>query len=173
MQDFMWFAKYKNGTILSEFDNNGGENSFYDIVKEDVAQFGVVGAGNILMFDALTGVFILNGEHIDIHYGDTELTNGNTSYTDIISFKDAGAYLLPNGQTTDGVIDKYNFGYKCKINGFNMQCIVFIDMVSGKIYLNVRLVSAVSANGNIKIRDINIPAPLDANIASEITIQVN
>jgi hypothetical protein len=172
MQKYTWFASYINGWMFAEFNPDGSENSFYNIEKDNVKVFGLMGEGNILSFDTSTGTIDINGTKINLAYDGVKLTGVQGDFKDLITYKDAEAYFNPLGGSSSGLITKFNFGYKSKVNGFNLRCIITINMATSSVNLSVRLVSSVDRDGVLSINNLKVDAPLDANHSGEIIIPI-
>lgn len=123
-QLFIWFAKYKN-SIITEFENDGKENRFDDIKKEDVEEFGILGNGGQIFYNTSEGIIKLTDRDINVvllvNEKEIYLTgNKDVDYHDIITYKHAGYDLAISG--TKGEIkgrphiDEYHLGYKTKLN---------------------------------------------------------
>src|SRR6185312_17545008 len=152
-QDFIWLAEYRDGAHLAEFDFvTQEENSFYDIERNRLHRFGLVGHGHKFYFEQ-DGLFHINGREYQVTYkvGDIEyLLSGSPQnpYNDIITYKDAEAVGLANFNLQGGDlasrITQFNVGYKTTIIeedvtfSFKMLCKV---PSASPIYFNFRLVA--------------------------------
>ncbi|MED1125354.1 hypothetical protein [Bacillus atrophaeus] len=134
-QDFIWLAEYYRGH-LSEFDfETKKENSFYDIDKEKLVRFGLIGKQKKMWFECSRGTFNLSGRRVDVRYRTEdqvyELTNQNLYQRDIITYKKAFSEANV-GRKTEGEfknnILSYSFGYKSEMEiedvTFNFKPIV-------------------------------------------------
>ena len=63
---YLWFSKYFNDSLFTEFENSGKENDFNDIDKENLKEFGLIGHGSKIWFNTDDGVLqLLNpGEEV-------------------------------------------------------------------------------------------------------------
>lgn len=118
-QDFIWLGEYINGTHLSEFDlQTGEENSFYTLERDKLIRFGLIGHGMKLFFE-YDGIFNINGASIEIAYKIGEklipLTGHSGKYSDIITYKDAESLFKQGGGVTAPKINQFNIGYKATI----------------------------------------------------------
>ena len=186
-QDFIWVAHYFDNTFLSEFDfDTKQENSFYNIDRNKLIRFGLVGCGMNLYFEVLGGVFKLAGRMIEVVYKVDNREYYLTGqpfimYNDIITYKDAEATLnMLTGQSSNNVINQYNFGYKQNLNidgiNFNFKAICCIPY-GKKVYMNFRLVADRDLNGILCIKRngicvAEINAPLTANVGGELNWEV-
>lgn len=189
-QDFIWLATYSNETFLSEYNfDNQQQNSFYDIDKDKLLRFGLIGMGMNMHYEVNGGTFNIAGRMVDFAYRDNDTGNvyhltGQPVivYNDIIQFKNAEADFNPvgNSGTAESTITQYNFGYKqtLDIDGvqFNLKAICGVPY--GKnIYMNVRLVADKDMNGSLLIRMNGVQqflydAPLSIDIGGEINWEV-
>lgn len=118
-QDFIWLAEYIDGSYLTEFDLvTGKDNSFYNINKEKLVRFGLIGHNIKMCFDTLGGNLNLAGTYVELVLRDKDgkeypITGTNETYRDIITYKDAEASFDLLGSTgATGRITKYNMGFK-------------------------------------------------------------
>lgn len=128
-QPFIWFAKYNDDSILTEFDDEQKENNFNDIDKENLKEFGLLGKGVKIYYSTEDGIIKMKDTkgHIDII--ESSLKNGDavecissrkdTVYNDIVQFK--GFHQDFDPLTKDPlhgvVIDSFHIGYKIVIKG--------------------------------------------------------
>lgn len=183
-QDFIWLGEYSDGTHLSEFDlQTGEENSFYSIQRDKLIRFGLIGHGLRMYYEVFGGVFKLAGTMYEVIYQTDKdeyyLTGQPQAYRDIICYKDAETLvdLTANyAKQLPSQITQYNFGYKeqltikgvkfnfkavCKIP-FGQPAMLYFRVVANK-KLNGRLV--IKRNG-FKLDEIG--APLKPNVGGEI-----
>lgn len=179
-QDFIWLAEYLNGTHLAEFDfATHEEHSFYDIDRESLLRFGLVG-NNMILYFYTDGIFHLNGHTIEVFYRTKEKDYILTGYygkcRDIITYKDAESSFLANGGVTRPHINQYNFGYKTTIAHedvtFNFKAICSIPF-NQPAYMTFRLVADKQIDGKLVIKRnnlemIEIPAPLSEGVGGEV-----
>ena len=128
---FGWYAKYYKKSVIDEFNDDGSENDFKDIQKENVKEFGLYGGGTNLWMETRDGVFHITSKKgsnaIRLYLEDEDenvikLTDrDDTSYRDIIQYKGFYTYAsAPTGREEDKgkqlngdvVTSKYIFGYK-------------------------------------------------------------
>lgn len=180
-RSFMWVAQYNDDTYIKEF---GCEKKvrFKEIDKNRLKNFGIVGLGNKLYYDTEAGVFYINGIRITFLYRTEEweynLTNQETRYDDVIQYKKCFTDLNPGiRKVIDEGIESYNFGYKtqfnCKGVVFNFKAICAVPAEGREPYINIRLVSDKSLDGELIIKvDEKIidryDAPLEKNKGGEI-----
>lgn len=182
-QDFIWVADYSNNTFLSEFNlDSKKENSFYDIDKNNLIRFGLIGHGMNLYYEILGGTFKIAGQMLEFIYivngKEYYLTGQQQMYNDIIQFKNAESIFDPSGKngSIGSTITQYNFGYKQNLNihniNFNFKAICSIPY--GKhVYMNLRLVADQDLNGILCIKKngivvTEIEAPLQEKVAGEL-----
>ncbi|AMM44859.1 hypothetical protein SP15_060 [Bacillus phage SP-15] len=181
-QDFIWLGEYLDGTHLSEFGlETKEENSFYDIQRDKLLRFGLIGHGLKLYFE-VDGVFNLAGQAIELEYrvGDKvyPLTGLYGQSRDIITYKDAEALLNPAGGKVRTQINQYTFGYKTELDvqgiKFNLKALCVVPY--GKAaYMNLRLVSDSELEGTLVVKKNNrvhqeIKAPLSKGVGGEVNI---
>ncbi|AEO93621.1 gp362 [Bacillus phage G] len=185
-QDFIWMAEYVNGSYYSEFDfSTKKENQFYNIKRNELIRFGLVGCGLKLYYEAIGGVFKLNGQMIELIYEvdgkEYYLTGNQKYYNDIISYKDAHSFLSfdREGEVKSN-INQYNFGYKVNLNyddlEFNFKALCKIPF-NKPVYLNFRLVAnkdlegffVIKRNGHVVDK---FQAPLQKNVSGELNWQL-
>lgn len=160
-QEMVWCAEYADNTYLCEFNyTDHKENSFYDIKKENLIRFGLIGFGFQLYFDVLGGVFRLLNQTVEFEYVCDNriypLTNSNSIYNDIITYKDAEFMFNPKKRGCGrNNIFQYNFGYKNKLKlndvNFNFQSICQIPK-NKNLRFEVKLSSDQDLNGQLKIK---------------------
>ena len=85
---FIWFAKYYDDTLFTEFENNGKENLFYDINKENLKEFGLIGQGAKYSFNTEDGTISVKNP------------NG-TSYTFDFNLEDENQKLIRLSKNTE------------------------------------------------------------------------
>ena len=160
-QDFMWVADYFDGTDLLEFQQNGKENSFYSINKNNLYKFGLVGCGYKMYFDTTNGIFNISDRIIELEYIDEndKIYNLNSGklYNDIIQFKEAESTFDPfnlNGIMKTSIC-QFNFGYKQKLQfeDINLNLKVICKVPYDKpVYLEITLSSNKTLNGKLLIK---------------------
>lgn len=118
-QPFMWYAEYKDGTFLEEFESETKENNFKDIDKDLLVSFGLCGRNVKLSCNSNTGKFNIVDKEVEFYIKDKsntliKLTDiANETYTDVISFKSIYKEFSRTGVPLgDAIIDGYFFGYK-------------------------------------------------------------
>ncbi|SNS21584.1 hypothetical protein SAMN05446037_100663 [Anaerovirgula multivorans] len=189
-QDYVWLAEYYKGG-LAEFDfETIRENSFYDIEKEKLVRFGLVGRKKKMWFECSRGTFNILGKRVDIRYRTKdniyELTNQNMYQRDIITYKRAYSETNVGGRKKKGKflngIISYSFGYKSEMvigeTTFNFKPIVTLPHGRDNEYiLTVHLVSDRDLNGCLefvngdRVLD-SFEAPLIANVGGELNWEV-
>ncbi|MCZ4246923.1 hypothetical protein BXO87_02125 [Bacillus sp. GZB] len=184
-QDFIWMAEYPDGTHLSEFDfATKEENSFYDIDRDRLFRFGLVGHGQKIYFER-DGVLNVAGRRIHVAYevdGKMLPLNGVFKYdiNDIITYKDAQASGLTSGFKGQGTFSnrilQYNVGFKTNLNidgvSFHFKAIVHLPL-NEPAYITFWLVADKDLDGKFIIvsngRDVlETQAPLKQNVGGEL-----
>lgn len=183
-QDFIWYGEYSDGSIISEYDyKTRTRKSFYDIKKDSLIRFGMVGHGMHFYYELFGGVFKLNGQPIDVIYkcGSEEynLTGNPIMYNDIITYKNAESTAMFTRNEPGKIVNRitqYNFGYKSKIlvKGvqFHFKCICSIPY-NNPVYMHFRLVADKNLDGKLVIRKNGIVmdefnAPLKKDVGGEL-----
>lgn len=182
-QDFIWLAEYVDGKHLSEFDlETKEENNFYNIERDKLLRFGLIGHGIKLYYEVYGGIFKVAGQMIEVIYkvGEKEyyLTGQQSMYNDIISYKNAEATinLLSGGGEMNSQITQFNFGYKTNLNvdgvNFNFKAICMIPYRQ-EAFMNFWLVSDQEVDGHLVIKRNGkvvqeIKAPLHNNVGGEV-----
>ena len=87
-RQFIWFARYNDGTFFTEFENDGKENSFYDINKENLKEFGLIGHGAKYSFTTEDGTF-------------TVFNPDGTKYTFVFNLDDEAQKLIRLSKNSD------------------------------------------------------------------------
>ncbi|WP_019639004.1 hypothetical protein [Paenibacillus fonticola] len=185
-QKYIWLAEYYDGTFLTEYDlENRKTNSFYDIDKNKLIRFGLIGCGNQIYFDVANGIFNINHDRIMISYvtKDTEypLTGRTLLYNDIIQFKEATAEanLLTKGKSEGRMhssIVTHAIGYKKAMDlaGVNIHFQTILHLpLDQPAYVQIKISSSQDLNGKLIVRmnglvASEIEAPLKANMAGII-----
>jgi hypothetical protein len=180
-QDFIWLGEYLDGTHLAEFNlQTGKENSFYDLKKQELIRFGLMGHG-MKMYAYADGIFSINGVVIEIGYRVGEkwypLTGHvRKNYRDVITYKDAESIFVQGGGVTRPKINQFNFGYKAIVDleevTFNFKPIVKVPF-NQPVHMNFWLVADKDLDGEIVIlrnnREISaVHAPLKKGIGGEV-----
>lgn len=188
-QSFIWVADYMDGSYLSEFDfYTKQENSFYNIKREELLRFGLIGEGLQVFFDVPNGVFNINGHEFKIQYidetGKIYPLNGTfIMYKDIITYKNAVSDTNPfrrdmiNGRTSSSDIVQYNIGYKMKtyMNGVSLSYQVIACMpFNENMYFEIKVTSEKDMNGMLVIkRNENIVDEIQAPLVKNKSGLIN
>lgn len=180
MQKFIWVAEYDDGTFLREFDDDGSENSFYDIDRNRLMKFHLAGNGKDYWLDCRTGVFHINGEEISVRYiynGNIyEFMRQNGKYNDIIQFKQASTDIDPFFGIMGNRIELQAIGWKAKLIfedvEFYLKLILNIPTNGNPEYLYIWVVANKDMGGmlecQIDSRRYSFEAPLRRNRANEL-----
>lgn len=185
-QDYIWLAEYYKG-YLSEFEfDTKKENRFYDIEKEKLVRFGLVGRNKKMWFECSGGTFNLLGKRIDIQYraGDDiyKLTNQSVHQRDIITYKRAVSEASVGGRsggTMSNRILSYSFGFKTEMETggatFNFKPIVTLPHgVDGNYILTVDLMANKDIDGKIELlRGGEVMASHEAPLKQNITGRIH
>lgn len=124
---YIWFAKYYDNSILTEFEPGGKENEFKDIDKENIKEFGIIGENSKIWFDTGDGIIqLINPSSIintfDFNIEDDKqqlirITNRNFHYNDIIEYHKVHRDYDPRTkEQCDMVHDGLHFGYKMEVD---------------------------------------------------------
>jgi hypothetical protein len=184
-QDFIWIADYYDDTYLSEYNfDDRKTNSFYDIEKNKLIRFGLIGAGSQAYFDVANGIFNINKNRIQISYEangiEYPLTGRSVLYNDIIQFKDAIADGKLHSRLASGRMKNHirvhAIGYKkeMELAGVNIHFKNILHIpLNTPSYLEVKISANKDLDGKLVIR-VNgliadeIHAPLIAHTAGII-----
>ncbi|REK76296.1 hypothetical protein [Paenibacillus paeoniae] len=191
-RDFIWMAAYSDGSFLTEYSfDTKQENSFYEIDKEKIIRFGLIGQGMNMYYEVLGGVFKIVGRMVEVIYKDKNTNKeyfltGNplTMYNDLIQYKNASIDFDPLERegTGESFITQYNFGYKTSLDidgvKFHFKAICCVPY-GGNVYLNIRVVADKDFdNGSLVVRKNNselfeYDAPIIATQAYEFNWEVS
>jgi hypothetical protein len=181
-QDYVWLAEYYQGH-MSEFDfETKKENSFYDIDKEKLVRFGLVGRNKKMFFECSRGSFNLLGKRIDIQYRTDDavyaLTSQNLYQRDIITYKRAVSESSVGRQsegTMTSRILSYSFGYKSEMKigdaVFNFKPIITLpDGMDSNYVLTVDLKADKDINGRLElVKGGEVVASHEAPLKADMT----
>jgi hypothetical protein len=130
VQPFIWFAKYNDDSLFTEFEEDKKENEFSKIDKENLKEFGILGKGVKFYYSAKDGIIWLkdvkgNGNYFEFYLKDENENiiklsdrNDDKKYNDIVQYKGFHQdFELKSKNALHGlVIDSYHIGYKYDIN---------------------------------------------------------
>lgn len=185
-QDYIWLAEFYDGTQLSEFDLNTKKPcNFYDIDKDRLIRFGLLGNGSQAYFDVGNGIFNINGHRIMMSYitdsQEYPLTGRTFLYNDIIAYKEANtdATLSPRNDVIrqfNSKITSFNVGYKKKmeLEGVNINFYNVLTLpLDEPAYMQIKISADKDLKGKLVIRvngliSEEIKAPLIANMTGII-----
>lgn len=189
-QAFIWVADYYDNQHLAEFDFGSKKaNSFYEINKEKIVRFGLIGHGSQIYFDIANGIFNFDNKRYMISYitktKEYPLTGRTFLYNDIITFKNAVADAnLFAKQSCSGqfnhTITNFNLGYKKKMLledvNINFQNILTIPL-DEPIYFQIKISADKDLDGDLIIRKDGqivevINAPLHKNMTGIINWEI-
>ncbi len=177
-QNYIWVAEYYSGG-LCEFDLETKEsNSFYDIDKNKLQRFGLIGSGKKMWFECYRGTFNIEGNIYELVYRTDKaykLTGQDMFQRDIITYKKAVSDIdLTNrvGSASSKIV-AYYFGYKTEFKvddiTFNFKTIICVP-INQPMYIDIHLVADRDLEGellfikNNKIMDTYY-APLKKDVA--------
>ena len=67
LQMYAWVAVYKDGTFYTEYAEDGGNNSFYQIDRDNLSYYALVGKdGNVFGFGVSSGIFYINDKSLKV-----------------------------------------------------------------------------------------------------------
>lgn len=188
LRDFIWLGEYANGNHLAEFDFlTAQKNDFYEISKQDLIRFGLVGHGYHFYHDVFGGSFHLPQGKFDFVYKhadkEIKLTEQPMLYNDIITYKKAESTFSPAGfqSGSSSQIVEYVFGYKQKLvfDDININVKAQFSIPFGTpMYISVRLVSNQELDGKLQIVQSGvvideINAPLIKDVGGEVNWMVS
>ncbi|MGG3801264.1 hypothetical protein [Metabacillus fastidiosus] len=184
-QDFIWVAEYPDGTHLPEFDfDTKVENNFYNINRDRLFRFGLIGHGQKIYFER-DGIFNIAGKRLQLFYeidGKTLPLNGDFKYStnDIITYKDAESSGLLSSYKGEGAfnnrITQYSIGYKTNIQveGINFHFKPIVKLPFNSLaYISMWLVADRKLDGKLIIVNngrvaFETKAPLEPNVGGEL-----
>lgn len=186
--DYMFMAEYLDGALLFECHQDMKKGrTVKEVDKNKVIRFGLIGQGLRTYFNIANGIFIHDGNKIEMIYKTKEreynLTNNTMLYNDLIYFKNAytecqHSFTNNRSNASGQVFTGYNYGYKTKLTFDDGTQFYFKPILSIPLNqptnLNIRLVSNKDLDGVIviKINDLTkyeLIAPLEKNIGGELT----
>ena len=185
---FGWYAKYYGGKITDEFNDDGSENDFKTLEKNNVKEFGLYGGGSNLWLETRDGVFHITskkGSHAIRFFLEDEnekvikLTDrDDVIYNDIIQYKGFYTYAAPpsgkpedKGQQLNGdvITSKYIIGYKTTFEisegKLSYMAKLIVDLETKSITLALSLTPSFAFKGHLKCRFNDNPA--DGSITLE------
>lgn len=111
----MWYALYRNGRNLPQFDHEGKEHLFKEIEEENLVEFVVRTNNEEVRLDMKTGIFRVNGvTYLDFGF--------NAEIHRLIYFRRVLKVLgVGEGSTTEHI------GWQATIDGDNIKRILSID----------------------------------------------
>lgn len=183
-QDFLWYGEYSDGSMIAEYDLNTNKRvSFYDIEKDSLIRFGMVGHGMHLYYEVFGGVFKLNGQPVEVIYKisseEYNLTGNPTMYNDIITYKNAESTAVFKRKEPGRIINRvtqYNFGYKANllVKGVNFHFKAICSIPYNRpVYMHFRLTADKDLDGKLIIRKNGLVidefnAPLKKDVGGEL-----
>lgn len=126
--EFIWYAKYTDGTLLTEYNTDGIKTELSSVDKTKLSEFGLFGRKNKLYINTSDGIFHFENENnsilnkkIEMYFIDnaglkTSITeNSALNYTNIIALKGFFVDVVPGQTKAVGYINKFVFGYNLNI----------------------------------------------------------
>ncbi|MGG4144846.1 hypothetical protein ABEW34_17155 [Paenibacillus algorifonticola] len=160
-QAFIWVAEYADGTCTSEFDfHTREEQSFYNIKRDELIRFGLIGGGGSMYFENYSGIFKIMGQMIEMNYvtenSNYQLNGRPAFYNDIITYKDAEFLFNPKIEGSGrSAITQFNFGYKVNFSDddidFHFQAICQIPL-NQLARLDLKIVTNTNLDGRLEIK---------------------
>jgi hypothetical protein len=125
--EFNWSVELLNGSIINEFDDNGNEHLFKEVlaVINEVKLMTLSWGNKYVKVNLLNGVFNINGNEFSFK----GLCHLEGVVYKLIYFKRV-TQILSTGGTEKNPNIKYHIGYQVNINGKNYQRIIRIDNIS-------------------------------------------
>ena len=172
-EGFMWVAEILDKGVKNEYEIDG-----FDIDRDKLVNFGIVGLGNNLHYSTSNGIFNLNGRTIEFALKNEELeydlTKRYGKYNDCICYQN---YFQNLNKPNDGDSHfcGYSFGYKTKLDLMdlvvNFQPILVVNFKEVP-YFKIRLVSNKDVKGKLLLKidrkyGVEIDIDLKENISSE------
>ena len=173
---FGWFAKYMDGTVLEEFNEDGSTKPFNLIEKSKVSEFGLYGSGIRVFFDTRDGVIQRKASgsrqmyitpYLEDENGELEVLAPRTDqlHQDIIHYKHFVTYLsrltLDKDSTynqalnSPPITDEYYIGYKCEMNTkfgkMHFQNVAIISLAKGVELLRLTFTPKFNFNGKVRV----------------------
>ena len=159
-QPFMWIAEYTNGSELREFNKKGKEGNFYDIDKDRLARFALVGRKTKIGYDTVDGVLQIFGKAYGFFLGEGDKITPITGikgevYNDIIQYKGFYAdmnFAAPGVQSgpVKAVVNSFHLGWKKTINTpkglLHFKAVIVIELGVG-IRIEMKVTPEFDYNG--------------------------
>ena len=134
-QEYIWFAEYNDSSKIYEIENDGKENPFDYIDKNNIKNFGLIGNGIKFEYNLETGIFdISNKKFFILIENKDKIIDIEKQKKDIITFKMAHTDGMIVGRKVTRYkrfIDGYFVGYKTNIDDIYIQ-ILFGIPVTGE-----------------------------------------
>lgn len=176
---YNWNADYRDGSSVTEYDEQGKKRDFYEIDRSKVLRFGLFGANEKHYFEMTDGSFNINGKRIDMEYilpdGNVIGLSSNFEEKDIITYKEAYTDLNLKVQGVQkSNLKSINFGYKTRIckNIDGTEIILFFQPVmslgNGEPCIELKITSSEDLDGYLVFKQrgrevgaFNIPLKKD------------
>ena len=122
---FMWQVQLNDDSIISEFDEQGNEHLFKEVLDRlsDVKILSLYWESKVASVDLTDGSFLINGEKISFN----GISNRTEPYRLIYFKRVQKTFNIPEPNI------KYYLGYQITIDGVNYQRLLQIDNISKQI----------------------------------------
>ena len=155
---FIWKAEYKDGTYLTEFNDDKSENNFKDIKREEVERFCLIGRGVNVYHTVMDGIFNIAGNTVGffIKLEDGTIINitdrENKPYNDVINYKGFYADKLPGvrQEVLQNILCEFLTGYKYNFDLEDDKKIYFQSLLSIPMGDTMGFIVSLSADIPIK-----------------------
>ncbi len=147
-REFVWLAEYADGLSLLESDK---VNCFYDIEKQKLIRYGLIGHGYHFYFNTVGGTFNLRNSDYKFILEDEfankyEINNSNIIYNDIIQYKSACTdfNMMNKNAPLKSFIYMHSLGYKKQVSltntKFSAKNLLHVPLDKKPIYFEIMLV---------------------------------
>ena len=122
---FMWQVQLNDDSIISEFDEQGNEHLFKEVLDRlsDVKILSLYWESKVASVDLTDGSFLINGEKVSFN----GISNRTEPYRLIYFKRVQKTFNIPEPNI------KYYLGYQITIDGVNYQRLLQIDNISKQI----------------------------------------
>lgn len=121
---YTWIAYYKDGTSLSQYDSEGKEHLFNEIVEDNLEEFKIKSESKSFEINLQTGSLTLNGTPVLINHVKDGLKR-------LIYFRRTKA-------STDGAYTiKHCIGVQTTTEGINKKIMLFVDNDTDELELTM------------------------------------
>jgi len=150
-QKFMWFAKYNDGSIVYELEDDK-ENDFYSIDKDKLKEFGLVSKDSKISFDIDNGIFTVLGDTLDFSIDDIKISGRDEKYNHIIQYKELHRDFDINTKKSisENVIDAFHIGYEKNIKIDRYKSIIISVVCRVEVGKPIKLGFVIATNFELK-----------------------